>query len=159
MRRAKNLTWACTPKRRRYLDLPAGSFPVMAADLAALHRIFTRVGATVPPSKFRPKKFTQAQLSTLVLLTKWQMFEQIGKDARTKFPEIAAPMEVPPSVKMLGKLGYRDVIALVSSSVEIRAALGLRTVPDFSTLCHHRRHALNSFLLAHLKPFRDGRPD
>ena len=90
-------------------------------DLLQFARLAYRLaGHVVPPpysSKFSPKKFTQPSLLACLCLKEYL------------------------------KLDYRGLEALLVSATELRVALGLRTVPDHSTLHWFARHQVKPRLL------------
>lgn len=89
-------------------------------DLLQFARLAYRLaGHVLPPyrSKFDPKKFTQPSLLACLCLKEYL------------------------------KLDYRGVEALLASAAELRAALGLRRVPDHSTLHGFARYRLKPRLL------------
>ena len=89
-------------------------------DLLQVARLATRLAAHILPayrSKFSPKKFTQPSLLACLCLKEYL------------------------------KLDYRGLEALLVSAAELRAALGLRTVPDHSTLHWFARHQVKPRLL------------
>jgi len=89
-------------------------------DLLQFARLAYRLaGHVVPPysSKFSPKKFTQPSLLACLCLKEYL------------------------------KLDYRGLEALLASAAELRAALGLRTVPDHSMFHWFARHQVKPRLL------------
>ena len=89
-------------------------------DLLQIARLAYRLaGHVVPPyrSKFSPKKFTQPSLLACLCLKEYL------------------------------KLDYRGLEALLAGAAELRAALGLRTVPDHSTLHWFARYKVKPRLL------------
>ena len=89
-------------------------------DLLQVARLAYRLAAHILPaysSKFSPKKFTQPSLLACLCLKEYL------------------------------KLDYRGLEALLASAAELRVALGLRTVPDHSTLHWFARHQVKPRLL------------
>lgn len=89
-------------------------------DLLQFTRLAYRLaGHVLPPygSKFSPKKFTQPSLLACLCLKEYL------------------------------KLDYRGLEALLVSAAELRAAVGLRTVPDHSTFHWFARHQVRPRLL------------
>ena len=89
-------------------------------DLLQFARLaFRLAGHVLPPyaSKFAPKKFTQPSLLACLCLKEYL------------------------------KLDYRGVEALLASAAELRTALGLRAVPDHSTLHWFARYKVKPRLL------------
>ena len=89
-------------------------------DLLQFARLAYRLAAHILPpygSKFSPKKFTQPSLLACLCLKEYL------------------------------KLDYRGLEALLASAAELRAAIGLRTVPDHSMLHWFARHKIKPRLL------------
>ena len=89
-------------------------------DLLQFARLAYRLaGQALPPygSKFAPKKFTQPALLACLCLKEYL------------------------------RLDYRGLEALLASAAELRAAVGLRTVPDHSMLHWFARHKVKPRLL------------
>ena len=93
-------------------------------DLLQFARLASRLAAHVLPpygSKYSPKKFTQPSLLACLC---------VKEDLR---------------------LDYRGLEALLASAAELRAALGLRAVPDHSMLHGFMRHRISPTLLKQVR--------
>lgn len=88
-------------------------------------------------SKFSPQKFTIPQLRVL----DWLHFFTTTPICQRK--DVKQVLECaglyPPCMQALGPMSYRAIIKLLRENEELRVALKLRQIPNYSTLCHFER--------------------
>lgn len=96
--------------------------------------IYRHLKPTARSSRFSPKKFSPAQVHALVSLRSITLLSDSFLSAEASKSPAGELLHSIAEVRRMGKISYRRLINMLRESGELRDALELRQIPDYSTL-------------------------